>query len=152
LAPESLGYRGGNSSIQDPVDGTDMIMMMIEGEDGSIGSGNNWYQSGRKRHFRRCNNEIAKSYRCPYGTCPKTYGSEGSLNLHMKIKHAAGSKTDREKYARDLVVAIRGGADLSAADLEAMKTLPPGLLEECAKEIGFLHDLFTHSAFKTVRN
>ena len=47
----------------------------------------------------------------------------------MKIKHAAGSKTDREKYARDLVVAIRGGSDLTAGDLEAMKTLPPGLLE-----------------------
>lgn len=70
----------------------------------------------------------------------------------MKIKHAAGSKTDREKYARDLVIAIRGGADLTPGDLEAMKTLPPGLLEECAKEIGFLHDFFTHPAFKTVRN
>ena len=70
----------------------------------------------------------------------------------MKIKHAAGSKTDREKYARDLVVAIRGGSDLTAGDLEAMKTLPPGLLEECAKEIGFLHDFFTHPAFKAVRN
>lgn len=70
----------------------------------------------------------------------------------MKIKHAAGSKTDREKYARDLVVAIRGGADLTAADLEAMKTLPPGLLEEFAKEIGFLQDFLTHPAFKTIRN
>jgi hypothetical protein len=128
------------------------MLMMMEGEDGSLTSGNQWYQSGRKRHFRRCNNEIAKSYRCPYGICTKTYGSEGSLNLHMKIKHAAGSKTDREKYARDLVVAIRGGADLTPGDLEAMKTMPPGLLEECAKEIGFLHDFFTHPAFKTVRN
>ena len=47
----------------------------------------------------------------------------------MKIKHAAGSKTDREKYARDLVIAIRGGADITLGDMEAMKTLPPGLFE-----------------------
>jgi hypothetical protein len=27
------------------------------------------------------------------------YGSEGSLNLHMKLKHGGGNKTDREKLA-----------------------------------------------------
>jgi hypothetical protein len=74
---------------------------------------NRWYSSGRKRHFRRCNNEIAKSYTCPYGQCGKTYGSEGSLNLHMKIKHKAGSKTEREKFAREIVIQVRAGQDLS---------------------------------------
>ena len=70
----------------------------------------------------------------------------------MKIKHAAGSKTDREKYARDLVIAIRCGAELTHGDMEAMKTLPPGLLEQCAHEIGFLNDFFTHAAFKHIRS
>ena len=74
---------------------------------------NHWYTSGRKRHFRRCNNEIAKAYVCPYGHCGKSYGSEGSLNLHMKIKHSAGSKTEREKYAREIVLTVRAGHDLT---------------------------------------
>lgn len=67
------------------------------------------YQSGRKKHFRRCANEIKKSYICPYDDCEKFYGSEGSLNLHMKLKHNAGSKTDREKLAKSLVVALQSG-------------------------------------------
>lgn len=58
------------------------------------------YKSGRKKHFRRCANEISKSYTCPYSSCGKNYGSEGSLNLHMKQKHNAGSKTEREKLAK----------------------------------------------------
>ena len=61
------------------------------------------YKSGRKKHLRRCANEIEKSFRCPYSDCEKLYGSEGSLNLHMKIKHNAGSKTEREKAARQLI-------------------------------------------------
>ena len=61
------------------------------------------YKSGRKKHLRRCANEIEKSYKCPYGGCFKVYGSEGSLNLHMKIKHNAGSKTEREKVARQIL-------------------------------------------------
>jgi len=33
----------------------------------------------RKRH-RRTATEIARHYRCPAEDCPKSYGSEGSLN------------------------------------------------------------------------
>ena len=50
--------------------------------------------------MRRCANEIRKSYVCPYEKCGKTYGSEGSLNLHLRLKHNAGSKTEREKAAK----------------------------------------------------
>ncbi len=60
--------------------------------------------SGRKKHFRRCANEIAKGFTCPYSECEKIYGSEGSLNLHMKLKHNAGSKTAREKLAKTLAI------------------------------------------------
>lgn len=93
---------------------------------------NRWYTSGRKRHFRRCNNEIKKAYVCPYGSCGKTYGSEGSLNLHMKIKHAAGSKTVREKNARDIMIQVKAGEEISDEQLSDLKNVPPGLLEQSA--------------------
>jgi hypothetical protein len=51
------------------------------------------YPSGRKRHVRRCANEITKELACPYGRCSKTYGCDGSLNLHIKVKHHGGTKT-----------------------------------------------------------
>ncbi len=38
-------------------------------------------------------------FKCPYQNCDKFYGSEVSLNLHMKLKHNGGNKTDREKLA-----------------------------------------------------
>ena len=40
----------------------------------------------RKRH-RRTAPEIARHYKCPNEDCPKSYGSEGSLNQHLKLKH-----------------------------------------------------------------
>ena len=61
------------------------------------------YKNGRKKHIRRCANEIEKSFECPYKKCGRFYGSEGSLNLHMKKKHNAGSKTAREKIAKEIV-------------------------------------------------
>jgi hypothetical protein len=61
--------------------------------------------------LRRCANEIAKTYKCPYAGCEKFYGSEGSLNLHMKLKHNAGSKTEREKAAKQLAWALQTGQD-----------------------------------------
>lgn len=58
--------------------------------------------SARKKHIRRTAKEISKNEVCPYDGCDKKYGSEGSLNLHMKLKHAGGNKTDREKLAVSL--------------------------------------------------
>lgn len=66
------------------------------------------YKSGRKKHFRRCAKEIDKNQICPYTKCQKWYGSEGSLNLHMKNKHNAGSKTEREKIAKIIVSCTLG--------------------------------------------
>ncbi|CAI2372167.1 unnamed protein product [Moneuplotes crassus] len=54
---------------------------------------------GRKKHIRRTSKEITKNQNCPYQGCGKVYGSEGSLNLHMKLKHGGGNKTDREKLS-----------------------------------------------------
>jgi len=55
--------------------------------------------SSRKKHIRRTAKEISKDQMWPYKGWDKRYGSEGSLNLHMKLKHAGGNKTDREKLA-----------------------------------------------------
>lgn len=49
--------------------------------------------------MRRCAVEINRCFKCPYSSCDKFYGSEGSLNLHIKIKHNGGNKTEREKIA-----------------------------------------------------
>ena len=36
---------------------------------------------------------------CSYPNCNKFYGSEVSLNLHIKLKHNGGNKTERERLA-----------------------------------------------------
>lgn len=56
----------------------------------------------RKKN-RRLATEIEKSYLCPYDKCNRIYGSDVSLNLHIKLKHNGGNKTDREKLAVRIV-------------------------------------------------
>ena len=41
----------------------------------------------RKKRCRRTAGEIARHYMCKYESCQKSYGSEGSLNQHIKLKH-----------------------------------------------------------------
>jgi hypothetical protein len=48
--------------------------------------------------------EIVKDYTCPYDNCYKVYGSDVSLNLHIKIKHGGGNKSDRDKLAVRIVL------------------------------------------------
>ncbi|CDW78394.1 zinc c2h2 type family protein [Stylonychia lemnae] len=91
------------------------------------------YSSGRKKHNRRCANDIERQYKCPYPKCEKFYGSEGSLNLHIKIKHNGGNKTDREKIAKSIVFAQANGINLPENfDLN----LPPGSVEKAATQVG----------------
>ena len=49
---------------------------------------------GAKR-LRRQAHELAKEFKCPYTRCFKSYGAEIALNLHMKLKHNGGTKTER---------------------------------------------------------
>ena len=70
------------------------------------------YLSGRKKHNRRCANEIERVLECPYAKCSKSYASEGSLNLHIKIKHNGGNKTDREKIAKSIVYHKANGIEI----------------------------------------
>lgn len=94
------------------------------------------YSSGRKKHHRRCANDIERRYKCPYQKCEKFYGSEGSLNLHIKIKHGGGNKTDREKIAKSIVFAKANGINMSAESLLGELNLPPGAVERAAAQVG----------------
>lgn len=95
------------------------------------------YYSGRKKHNRRCAYEIPKSFICPFDNCFKLYGSEGSLNLHMKIKHNAGSKTEREKVAKQMAYAISKGSQVT---LPTKIALPPGIVEKTALQLGLTQE------------
>jgi hypothetical protein len=64
--------------------------------------------------------------------CEKVYGSEGSLNLHIKLKHNGGNKTDREKIAKSLVYAKASGINLPTETLTAQLNLPPGIIYSAA--------------------
>lgn len=92
------------------------------------------YRTGRKRHLRRCANEIQKTYTCPFSFCGKHYGSEGSLNLHLRLKHNAGSKTEREKVAKQVIWALKSGQEFPLIDHRI--NLPPGTIEKAAQELG----------------
>ena len=37
--------------------------------------------------------KIKINYKCPYTDCKKIYGSDVSLNLHIKLKHNGGNKS-----------------------------------------------------------
>lgn len=41
----------------------------------------------KKKRVRRCANEIERKYICQVRGCEKSYGTEGSMAQHMKLKH-----------------------------------------------------------------
>ena len=65
--------------------------------------------------MRRNADEIERYYKCSVKSCGKSYGSEGSLNQHYKLKHpeiyvtlpnvqcnvTGFAKEDSEEYIRD---------------------------------------------------
>ncbi|KRX03670.1 hypothetical protein PPERSA_04222 [Pseudocohnilembus persalinus] len=79
-----------------------------------------------KKKNRRPAKEIEKSYTCPYGDCVKIYGSEVSLNLHIKLKHNGGNKTERERLARSILLAQEQGE----SSPEQTLNFPPGYLDK----------------------
>jgi transcription elongation factor Elf1 len=57
-------------------------------------------RKNRKRKVsRRSEDELDKCFSCPYENCKKEYASSLALNLHMKTKHNAGTKKQRDNYA-----------------------------------------------------
>lgn len=51
-------------------------------------------KNSNKRN-RRVATDINRDFKCPYERCYRVYGSDVSLNLHIKIKHNGGNKSDR---------------------------------------------------------
>ena len=43
--------------------------------------------TGKRRRIRRKKNEIVRAFKCPIEKCKKEYGTEGSLQQHLKTKH-----------------------------------------------------------------
>jgi transcription elongation factor Elf1 len=99
-------------------------------------SSERYLHNGRKRHNRRCADELEKDFICPYEACNKLYGSEGSLNLHIKLKHNGGNKTDREKIAKSLVYANAKGLNLPVEQLTQQLNLPPKIVYTAAESVG----------------
>ena len=66
---------------------------------------------------------IEKVYECPFSKCGKNYGSDVSLNLHMKLKHNSGTKTERETLAREICLAEERGEKININ-----LTFPPGYM------------------------
>ncbi len=84
-----------------------------------------------------------KEFVCPFEACDKFFGSEGSQNLHIKIKHNGGTKTERDKLATQIIQAYAESAkDLDIKDTNVVipneiidqidLNLPPGLLTKTA--------------------
>lgn len=61
------------------------------------------------------------------------------MNLHIKIKHNGGNKTDREKFAKSLVYSKASGMhlpkELLISSLDKLN-LPPGSISTAAKQVG----------------
>lgn len=111
------------------------------GADGAIGQNNAAAQNNknkRKKHLRRTAQEIDRTFICPYDGCGKFFGSEGSQNLHIKIKHNGGSKTDREKLAKNLVLAY-ANSTMSNEIIDSVDlNLPPGVITKMAQKAGLM--------------
>lgn len=75
---------------------------------------------------------------CPYEGCSKFFGSEGSQNLHIKIKHNGGSKTDREKLAKTLIHAYANNTITNEIIDSVDLNLPPGVLTKMAQKAGLM--------------
>lgn len=58
------------------------------------------------------------------------------MNLHIKLKHNGGNKTDREKIAKSIVYAKATGLNLPTDQLTANLNLPPGIIYTVAEQAG----------------
>ena len=57
------------------------------------------------------------------------------MNLHIKIKHNGGNKTDREKLAKSILVNHMKGNLVQVVD-QIDLNLPPGTITKAAKKLG----------------
>ena len=64
----------------------------------------------KRKRVRRIASEIKRHYKCMVEDCPKAYGSEGSLNQHIKLKHP--------EYFQNV---MQGNADHKHADFKHLQ-------------------------------
>lgn len=83
---------------------------------------NIWTQKSKKK-IRRTSDMIEKTFTCPFDRCTRNYGSDVSLNLHMKLKHNSGTKTERENLAKEICLAEERGVRVKIT-----LNFPPGYL------------------------
>jgi hypothetical protein len=53
--------------------------------------------NGKKKRKRKTKDEVDRSFTCNLDSCGKSYGSENSLNQHMKLKHPTFWEKIKEK-------------------------------------------------------
>lgn len=75
----------------------------------------------KKKRFRRTANEIERHYKWPAETCKKCYGSEGSLNQHVKLKHPELAYSTSADKKSALALAIARGAQMEQEALNQAK-------------------------------
>lgn len=56
--------------------------MIAEAEEHENSSGEE-----KKKRVRRCASQIERKFICPVPNCEKSYGTEGSMAQHMRLKH-----------------------------------------------------------------
>ena len=71
------------------------------------------------------------------------------MNLHIKIKHNGGNKTDREKLAKSLIVAHMQGNISKEVDTIDLN-LPPGTLSKAAKKAGLIGQVSEEEVLKQI--
>lgn len=88
---------------------------------------------------------IDKIFQCPFERCSRNYGSDVSLNLHMKLKHNSGTKTERENLAKEICLAEEKGARIKIT-----LNFPPGYLEEFRENFRKENSLWSLSLVATI--
>jgi hypothetical protein len=78
---ESLESSGSESPKQNPSDKS----MPIDDE---MSSDDEDDEEKRKRRYRRKATQIERLYKCQEKNCNRSYGTEGALKMHLKLKHA----------------------------------------------------------------
>lgn len=55
----------------------------------------------KKKRKRKLKNEVIRNFKCGYPGCSKSYGSDNSLNQHVKIKHSEFWKKSKYTNVND---------------------------------------------------
>eukprot|EP01016_Furgasonia_blochmanni_P014443 TRINITY_DN1756_c0_g1_i9.p1 TRINITY_DN1756_c0_g1~~TRINITY_DN1756_c0_g1_i9.p1 ORF type:complete len:282 (+),score=38.69 TRINITY_DN1756_c0_g1_i9:66-911(+) len=119
---------------------------IISAMENSMQDGLSPFNKKLKKKNRRTASQIKKDHVCPYEGCNKQYGSDVSLNLHIKLKHNGGNKTEREKIARTLYLAKLKGDKVPDVNIN----LPPGYIEVAKAECSLKCRDITWKASRTL--